>query len=246
MKNLFLFFECLWQGCTPKWNTHEVILRDTEVKQRLTSTRDSIILYWSQQTRETSAMPRALWPWTDHFTSLSHSFLDLWNKNMGSECLSLHHTNFVSLPRNDLKARSTINSLPVAGDTTFLKHCNSKGSMAKTWIKWWKAAAVLQRRQFAEGKTIQTPRKHGGLSTTSYRPDKSCMSQSLRHCVCNWGLNEPNHQRPSSWWNLEINQTLPSCSLQNYPKALKTQRCKTARELLEKDNIRLQGQGFSD
>lgn len=152
MKTLFLFFECLWQRCTPKWNTREVILHDAEVKQRLKSIRDSIILYWSQQTRETSAMPRALWPWTDHFTSLSHSFLDLWNKNTGSECLPLHHTNFVSLPRNDLKGRSTINSLPVAGDTTFLKHCNSKGSMPKTWIKWWKGSSCASKKAICWGK----------------------------------------------------------------------------------------------
>lgn len=195
----------------------------TKVKEHVRS----IILYWSQQMWVASAMPLTVWPWRNRFTSLSHSLLDLWNKNMGSECLSLHHTNFVSLPRNDLKGRSTVNSLPVCRwhqvfETLKQQRLDGKDLHARSGGK---AAAVLQRSNVLREKPSRVHASLMAFLPPATCQTKSCTLQGLQHYVYNLGLNEPNQPRPS-WWNLEINQALPSYCLQNYPQALKTRDAK--------------------
>lgn len=144
IKNLFLFFKCLWQGCTPTWNTHEIILYDTQVKQRWRNIGDSIILYWTRQMSAALALPPVVWPGRDHFTSLRHSLLGLWNKDMGPECLSLHHTDSVSLSRNDLKGGKHHELSPSLQGTGYTGTADDQWQRSR-WSNG-KAAAVLQGR----------------------------------------------------------------------------------------------------
>lgn len=71
-----------------------------EVKQRIQNINHFVLSQemWSRHSyvKQTHLVSPGVWFWRDHFISQRHSFLEFWNKDLGSDCLSLHH---MSLPR---------------------------------------------------------------------------------------------------------------------------------------------------
>lgn len=116
------------------------------------------------------------------------SFLDLWKQ--GSECHPLHHTNLVSLPRNDLKGRrSIINSLLACRRYHIPETLEQQGIDGKDLI------GVVERQQLCSKEGTMLREKPSRLHTSlmAFLPPaigqtKAAMSRGLHHQGITWVL----------------------------------------------------------